>query len=353
MKHYKMKHIIVLALIPMLLLGCGESRERFVEYDMVSPELDVISYTYVGKPIRTEQQVVEELKELQKFVPEPYKIGMADVFSFTVFGEPSLEVLDVIVRTDGSITLPLIGDIEVEGLTMPEATAIIDEKYRTYLHEPRCILMPKKINSGNFTILGKVQLPGVYPIDRRMHLVEAVATAGGFAMGYFRGNTIEMADLEHSYVVRDGQLLPVNFIRLVRDSDMLHNIPLKPNDYIYIPSARNQEIYVLGAVLAPEAYGYRDDMTVSHAIANARGFVPGSQRRDIRVLRGTLSNPVVFNVDYSKVETGLQPDFKLRPGDIVFVPHTTLFKWNEIVTQILPSIQLLDHAGITNNDDGN
>jgi polysaccharide export outer membrane protein len=148
-------------------------------------------------------------------------------------------------------------------------------------------------------------------------------------------------------------MLPVDFVRLIKDSDMLHNIPIRPSDYIYIPSARNQEVYVLGAVASPEAYGYRDDMTVSHAIAAARGFVSGSQRRDIRVLRGSLSNPVIFNIDYTKVETAVQPDFKLRPGDIIYVPHTTLFKWNDIVTQILPSIQLLDHAGITNNDDDN
>ena len=350
MRHYRKKIFLILLALLMSLTGC-EPRDRFVEYDTISPELDVISYTYVGKPVRTEQQVVEELRALHEITSEAYKIGMSDVFGFSVFGEPTLEVLDVVVRTDGNITLPLIGDVEVEGLTMPQATKIIDEKYKQYLHEPRCILMPKQINSGSFTILGKVQHPGVYPINRRMHLVEGVATAGGFAMGYFRGNTIEMADLEHSYFVRDGELLPVDFVRLIRQNDMLHNIPLKPNDYIYIPSARNQEIYVLGAVQSPEAYGYRDDMTLSHAIANARGFVRGSYKEDIRILRGTLSNPVVFNVDYSKIEVAQQPDFKLRPGDIVFVPNTALFKWNEIITQILPTIQLLDHAGITNNDD--
>ena len=305
----------------------------------------MISYTYVGKPVRTEQQVVEELKELQKVGTEAYRIGMSDVFGFSVFGEKSLEVTDVVVRTDGCITLPLIGDVDVEGLTMPEATSLIDQKYKKYLLEPRCILMPKEINSGSFTILGKIVHPGVYPIGRKMTLVDAVATSGGFAIGYFRGNTVEMADLEHSYVVRDNEVLPVDFVRLIKDGDMLHNIPIRPSDYIYVPSARNQEVYVLGAVASPEAYGYRDDMTVSHAIAAARGFVSGSQRRDIRVLRGSLSNPVIFNIDYTKVETALQPDFKLRPGDIVYVPHTALFKWNDIVTQILPSIQLLDHAG--------
>jgi polysaccharide biosynthesis/export protein len=350
MKFSKYQHILFFVLFLSVLSGC-EERERFVEYDKLSPELDVISYTYVGKSVRTEQQIVEELKELHNLTAEQYRIGMSDVFGFKVFGEDSLEVTDVMVRTDGRITLPLIGDVNVEGLTVPEATALIDEEYKKYLLEPRTIFMPKEINSGSFTILGKVVHPAVYPIGRKMTLLDAVATAGGFAVGYFRGNTVEMADLEHSHIVRDNEVLPVDFVRLVKDGDMLHNIPLKPKDYIFIPSARNQEVYVLGAVASPEAYGYRDDMTVSHAIASARGFVSGSQRRDIRVLRGSLSNPVIFNIDYTKVETALQPDFKLRPGDIVYVPHSTLFKWNDIITQILPSIQLLDHAGITNNDD--
>ncbi len=350
MRYCREIFIVVFAFSFALICGC-EPRERFVEYDKVSPELDVISHTYTGKPVRTEQQVVEELEELQDISAEPYVIGMSDVFDFSVYGEENLEVQDVVVRTDGNITLPLIGDVNVESITVAEATELIDKKYEKYLLEPRSILLPKEINSGSFTIVGKVEDPGVYPIGRKMKLVDAVATAGGFAIGYFRGSTVEMADLQHSYIVRDDELLPVDFVRLINEGDMLHNIPIKPGDYIYIPSARNQEVYVLGAVQSPEAYGYREDMTVSHAIAAARGFVTGSKRNDIRVLRGSLSNPVVYNIDYSKIQSGMQPDFKLRPGDIVYIPHTTLFKWNEIINQILPSIQMLDHAGITNNDD--
>lgn len=331
--------------------GCEvENKDRFIPHDMISPELDVVSYQYVGQTVRTAQQVEEELKELHKITREPYRIGMSDVFDFSIYGEPNLEVLDVMVRTDGSITLPLIGDVEVEGMTVNEATAEIDKRYKRYLLEPRSTLMPKQINSGSFTVLGKVTYPNVYPLEKKTYLSEAIAIAGGFAVGHFRGSTIELADLEHAYMVREGELLPVSFVQLIRNHDMLHNIPLKPGDYIYIPSARNQEVYVLGAVTAPEAYGYHEDMTLSHAIAFARGFAPGSYRTDIRVLRGSLSNPVVFNIDYVQIQTGQQLDFKLRPGDIVYVPHTALWKWNEIVTQILPSIQLLDHAGITNND---
>jgi len=333
-----------------ILCGC-DNRERFVAHEATSPEIDVVSYQYVGQPARTEQQVVDELKELHKVAVEPYRIGMSDTFAFSVYGEATLEVPDVVVRTDGCITLPLIGDVNIEGLTMEEATARIDEKYRKYLVEPRCILMPKEINSGSYTILGKVNFPNIYPIGRKTLLADAIAKAGGFSMGQFRASTIELADLEHSYIVRNGDVLPVDFVRLIRSHDMLHNIPVKPGDYIYIPSARNQEVYVLGSVTAPEAYGYQDDMTITQAIANARGFSTGAQLNDIRVLRGSMSNPVVYNVNYNLIRTGQQLDFKLMPGDVVYVPSTVLWKWNEIVNQILPTIQLLDHAGITNNDD--
>lgn len=343
-------YIYTVLLCAVLICGC-EKKDRFIPHDVTSPELDVLSYQYVGQPVRTEQQVVDELKELHKVTPEPYTVGISDRFAFSIYGEANLEVLDVVVRTDGCITLPLIGDIDVAGLTMEQATAKIDERYKKYLLEPRSVLMPKEINSGIYTILGKVTYPNIYPIDRKMYLADAVAKAGGFAVGQFRASTIELADLEHSYIVRDNEVLPVDFVKLIRNHDMLHNIPIKSGDYIYIPSARNQEVYVLGSVLAPDAYGYRDDMTLSHAIANARGFVTGAHITDLRVLRGSLSNPVVYNINYKLVQTGQQLDFKLRPGDIIYVPATALWKWNETVLQILPSIQLLDHAGITNNDD--
>ncbi len=332
------------------MLGGCDDRSRYVAHEAASPEIDIVSYKYVGQTARTEQQVIDELKELHKIETEPYRVGMSDTFAFSVYGEANLEVLNVVVRTDGCITLPLIGDINIEGLTMEDATARIDEKYKRYLVEPRCILMPKEINSGSFTILGKVNFPNIYPIGRKMYLADAIAKAGGFAVGQFRASTIELADLEHSYIIRNANVLPVDFIRLIRNHDMLHNIPVRPGDYIYIPSARNQEVYVLGAVLAPEAYGYHDDMTVTHAIAAARGFVTGSQQKDICVLRGSLSNPVVYNINYNMVRTGQQLDFKLMPGDVVYVPSTPLWKWSEIVNQVLPSIQLLDHAGLTNND---
>ncbi len=344
--------LTLLSLLLTILCGCDD-RGRFVAHEAQSPEIDIVSYQYVGQPVRTEQQLLDELQELHKVAVEPYRVGMSDTFAFSVYGEPSLEVLNVVVRTDGCITLPLIGDIDIEGLTMEEATARIDEKYRKYLVEPRCVLMPKEINSGSYTILGKVNFPNIYPIGRKTLLADAIAKAGGFSVGQFRASTIELADLEHSYVVRGGNVLPVDFVRLIRSHDMLHNIPVKPGDYIYIPSARNQEIYVLGLVQSPEAYGYNEDMTVTHAIAAARGFSAGAQQNDIRVLRGSMSNPVVYNINYNLVRTGHQLDFKLVPGDVVYVPSTALWKWNEIINQILPTIQLLDHAGITNNDNNN
>ncbi|OXU16047.1 polysaccharide biosynthesis/export family protein [Sedimentisphaera salicampi] len=337
-------------LLASLFLGCA-NRERFVPHIVDSPEMDKAAYTFVGARPRTEQQVVEQLRELQKVRMEPYTIGMSDVLDVQVYNESELSSKNLTVRTDGCISLPLVGDIEVMELSVAQATGKIEKAYEKYLVEPRVTLNPVEMKSGSFTILGKVTDSGTFPISSQMNLLDAIATAGGFQTGMFRGNTVEMADLENSYIVRDGKTLPVDFVKLIREQDMLHNIPLLPGDYIYVPSTRNQEIYVFGAVPSPAAYAYRDNMTVSHAITYSGGFKIGARRKDLRVVRGGLSNPVVFTVNYPEILDGQMLDFKLKPGDIVYVPQTPIANWNDLISQIMPTFETLDYAGVTNNED--
>ena len=61
----------------------------------------------------------------------------------------------------------------------------------------------------------------------------------------------DLADLRHSFVMRQGQSLPVDFYRLLREGDTSQNIYLQPDDFVYVPSALSQQVYVLGAVRFP------------------------------------------------------------------------------------------------------
>ena len=106
-----------------------------------------------------------------------------------------------------------------------------------------------------------------------MTFLEAVALAGGTARSSSQVTTEELADLRHSFVMRQGQLIPVDFFRLLREGDTAYNIYLQPDDFIYVPSALSQEIFVLGAVRFPHAVPYSERMTLASAFSQASGAV--------------------------------------------------------------------------------
>jgi len=335
------RYLMTLVLIALFSFSACESEKGFIRHQQ-SPALSTEEQAeQQPRRIKSEEEIISELRSLNKLEAKSYLIGPSDKFDFSVYNEPDLQLKGVIVRADGYITLNLIGDLKVEGLTIGQATELINQKYEKYLKSPKTSLIPYELSSGKFTILGKVNNPGSYSIEKELRLLDAIAMAGGLSIGIFKNSTVELADLEHSFIVRQHSILPVNFVRLIKKGDTLHNIPIHPGDYINIPSSRSQEVYVLGAVKTPDAYGYRENLTLTQIITYAQGTLSVSSEGHIRVIRGGLSDPKVFVVDLKKIKAGRLLDFKLEPGDIVFVPKTPLAKWNDVMEQVLPSIEAL------------
>jgi protein involved in polysaccharide export with SLBB domain len=134
------------------------------------------------------------------------------------------------------------------------------------------------------------------------------------------GISQELADLKHSFVVRQGKLLPVDFERLLKLGDFSQNIYLQADDFVYLPAARAKEIYVLGAVTEPRAIIYADGLTVAAAVASAYGTLKGAYMHHVIVVRGSIAQPEVYVVDYKGVIRGEAHDIPLQPHDIVYVP---------------------------------
>jgi protein involved in polysaccharide export with SLBB domain len=154
-----------------------------------------------------------------------------------------------------------------------------------------------------------------------MTLLEAISMAGGSMSSTASGTTEELADLRNSFVVRNGQRLPVNFERLLREGDMSQNIYLEPDDLVFLPSSLNRDIYVLGAVRSPKAVA-RQQGTLVGAIADAGGPIKNAQLTQVAIVRGSLDDPKIAVVDYSEIIKGQAPDVLLQPRDIVYVPFS-------------------------------
>jgi len=263
-----------------------------------------------------------------------------------VYDEPELDTDVVIVKQDGTISYRLVGDVQVTGLTIPEVQTLIEEKLKAYLVFPKVSVIPFEARSASVTLLGKVTYPGVYEIKGRSRILDVLANAGGLALGYFQNNSVELADLERTFMIRNGKILPIDFIELIQKGNMLYNIPLLDRDYIYLPSAINREIYIIGEVNQEGHFFFQENMTLIQSITYAQGFKTTAQST-IYVIRGNLSHPRLFKIDTKAILAAKVRDFPLKPNDIVYVPKHPVSKWNDIVYMALPSLQAIQAAWFT------
>jgi protein involved in polysaccharide export with SLBB domain len=225
----------------------------------------------------------------------------------------------VAVSPDGRITYLQAQDVVVAGFTIDEVREKLNKELGNYYRLPHVVVTPVSIRSKKYFILGSVVRKGEFSLERPMTLIEAIANAGGLETGVFERNTIEIADLSHSFMVRDGKRLPLDFEKLFQQGDLKQNIPIEPNDYIYFASASANEIYVLGQVNNPGVMPFLPNASVLTAITARGGFTLRAFKARVLIVRGSLKRPETFVVDTAKIIDAKQTDFRLQPRDIVYV----------------------------------
>jgi polysaccharide biosynthesis/export protein len=159
-----------------------------------------------------------------------FVIGNNDLLSINVWNEPDLKQ-SIPVRSDGKISLPLIGDIQAAGRTPLQLQQDIAEKLRAYITQPDVTVMVMQINSQKFNILGRVAKPGSYSLTATTTVLDAIAEAGGFQ---------DFAKQKDVYILRqnpDGSQsrIPFNYKDVIKGRHPEQNIRLEPHDTIVVP----------------------------------------------------------------------------------------------------------------------
>jgi polysaccharide biosynthesis/export protein len=250
---------------------------------------------------------------------EEFRLGLGDKIEIEVL-EVSGTRQTCTVMPDGIIHYNLLPGLRVAGLTLEELRQLLASKLSEHYRSPQVGVILRGVFSQRVWVMGRINTPGLYPLDMPMTIIEAISRAGGLFTSGFSGTTEELADLRHSFFIRDGKFVPIDFHRLLREGDMSQNIYLRNGDYIYLPSALSKEVYILGAVRQPRAIGFMDRITLVSAVASARDLLPRAQTDRIVIIRGTLTQPKIAVVDYSAIVSGRAPDIALQPRDLVWVP---------------------------------
>lgn len=259
-------------------------------------------------------------------------LGPGDVLRLGLYGDETLLRDEVTVGPDGTISFLEARGVPAAGLTVDELRTRLDETLGQFRRAPRTIVIPVSYRSKNYVVLGKVARRGVFPLDRPVTLVEAVARAGGFESGFRNGAVVDAADFSRAFLARGDQRVPVDFDKLFRSGDLSQNVALAPGDYLYFPPTGLQEIYVLGEVRYPGSLSHvANSSTAVAAIAGRGGFTEKAWKGRVLVVRGSLQSPQAFAVDVNDVLAGRAPDFALEPRDIVFVHFRPWIRIEELL----------------------
>lgn len=158
-----------------------------------------------------------------------YKIGAQDILRIDVWKEDQL-TRTVPVRPDGKVTLPLMNDIQAEGLTPMQLAAVVSEGLKKYVNNPQVTVTITEINSRRIYVTGEVARAGAFPMLPNMTVLQALSGSGGFT---------QFARIKNIYVLRveNGKQVkhPFNYKEVVNGKNAEQNILLEPGDVIVVP----------------------------------------------------------------------------------------------------------------------
>jgi polysaccharide export outer membrane protein len=237
-----------------------------------------------------------------------YLIGEGDTLSISVWGEKALS-LDVIVRPDGKITIPAVGEVIAANSTVNELQAALSERIRKIVKNPIVTVMVSEITNNKVYIFGGGVKLGVFTLTQRTSLLQLLCQI----------EDIRKADLKKAYLLRMGKKIKEDFSRLYMQGDTSEDLFIEANDILYVPANINKNVYVMGAVNTPKSIEYRDGLTVTEAILEAGGFTKYASQNDTVIYRKDGSHEITISVKMKKLinDGDLTQNPRLQPGDYV------------------------------------
>src|SRR6266487_2297325 len=163
-------------------------------------------------------------------VSDEFIIGPGDILAINVWKEAEISRV-VPVRSDGRISLPLIGEVQSSGRTPRQLEADIIKRLKDYVADPAVTVVVQEIRSQKFNVLGMVSHPGSFPLAKPITVMDAIATAGGFR---------DFAKQKDVYVLRHEasgkqSRFPFNYKDVIKGSHPEQNIELQSGDTVVVP----------------------------------------------------------------------------------------------------------------------
>jgi polysaccharide biosynthesis/export protein len=257
-----------------------------------------------------------EQKNLEQTDSSALVLGPGDEVDVSVYGAPDLSG-HTRVSSDGNISMPLVGNIRVGGMTNSEAEGAIEAQLRqnNILNDPHVSVFAKEYSSSGVSVVGEVAKPGSYSTLGPHRLFDVLQAAGGLTEKAANRAVISHRGSDSS-----------NTVELSKDSAKMaeSNVEIQPGDTIVVPAA--PIVYVLGEVVKPGGYvlGSSVGVTVLRVVAAAGGPTRNAAVGGTKMLRRTPEGLQQVPVPLKNLLHAKGPDMPLEADDIIFVPNSRL-----------------------------
>lgn len=280
-----------------------------------------------------------------------YRIGPGDVIEVLVYNQPQLTRPSLRVDALGMIRMPLLeGEIKAACKTESELGKELTVRYQEYQKYPQVEVYVKEYNSQLVAIVGAVNSPGRFQLQRRVRLFEILTLAGG--PNATAGRTVQIVHAPNSPIVCEDEnengheegKAEISFYDLnatLRAEDTA-NPYLKAGDVITVPTA--EEIYILGNVHKPSTIPLKESVTISKAITMAGGVLPDADSKHVRITRQAPgANKTELVVNLKEINKGAAEDIPLQANDVVQVSGASGAKsvFKGILQTLVPSFTRL------------
>ena len=255
----------------------------------------------------------------EKYTQE-YRVGPKDLLEISVFGAEELS-RTVRVSEDGKVSLPLLGEVLVDGLTKSELEKkLADLLGEKYVQNPQVTVFIREYQSKRVSVLGAVERPGPYQLLGRQTLMQIVSEAGGLTRD-------AGSDIIIIRQLPDGTStsLRISIDDLFLKGDAQLNVPLEAGDIVNIPVDKMVAVYVFGQVKNPGALQVKKSAipTLLQAIAQAGGFTDRAARGGVVIKRkDETGKEKEIKVNARSILNNKRPDVPLLENDTVYVPES-------------------------------
>jgi polysaccharide export outer membrane protein len=242
---------------------------------------------------------------------EAYRIGAGDTLRITVYQSPDLS-LETRVTESGVISFPLVGRVEMGGLSIADAEAALAASLKKgdFVKNPQVMIVVTTVRANQVSVLGQVGRPGRIPLDvTGMRLTEVLALAGGVVAGVGADSVVLVGQRSGKPFRRE-----IDLARVFTEEGRADDLVVMPGDSIWVDRA--PQVYLYGEVQRPGQFRLERGMTVMQALAVAGGLTQRGTLRGLEVRRASASGRG------QTVEPAM--DDLLRAGDVMFV-HESLF----------------------------